>query len=138
MTIQPFKVQNMLRVYDQHLDQGRRMARYRMLLQRTSPGDVVSLSSDARRKQLVEKIATEIMDSLMVSGSNNPVVQDIKRELQREFGFEMEFRYLPLEPEMQILRKKGEDMIDITGEEKTTILERFWRITLDKVNETML
>lgn len=138
MTIQPFQVQNMLRVYDQHLDQGRRMARYRMLLQRASPGDVVNLSQEARRKQLVEKIATEIMDSLMVSGSNNPVVLDIKRDLQREFGFEMEFRYLPLEPEMQILRKNGEELIEVTGEEKTTILERFWRITLDKVSETML
>lgn len=138
MTIQPFHVQNMLRVYGQHLDQGRRMARYRMLLQRTSPGDVVQLSQEARRRQLVEKIATEIMDSLMVSGSNNPVVQDIKKDLQREFGFEMEFRYLPLEPEMQILRRSGEELSEVSGEEKTAILERFWRITLDKVNETML
>ncbi|WP_031386164.1 DVU0524 family FlgM-associated protein [Desulfonatronum thiodismutans] len=138
MTIQPFQVQNMLRVYDQHLDQGRRMARYRMLLQRASPGDVVNLSQESRRKQLVEKIATEIMDSLMVSGSNNPVVLDIKRDLQREFGYEMEFRYLPLEPEMQILRKDGEDLVEVTGEEKVSIIERFWRITLDKVNETML
>lgn len=138
MTIQPFQVQNMLRVYDQHLDQGRRMARYRMLLQRASPGDVVNLSQEARRRQLVEKIASEIMDSLMVSGSNNPVVLDIKRDLQREFGFEMEFRYLPLEPEMQILRKDGEDLVEVTGEEKTSVIERFWRITLDKVNETML
>ncbi len=138
MTIKPFQVQNMLRVYDRHLDQGRRMARYRMLLQRSSPGDMVNLSQEARRKQLVEKIATEIMDSLMVSGSNNPVVLDIKRDLQREFGYEMEFRYLPLEPEMQILRKDGEDLIEVAGEEKTAILERFWRITLDKVSETML
>ncbi|WP_045223094.1 DVU0524 family FlgM-associated protein [Desulfonatronum thioautotrophicum] len=138
MTIQPFNVQNMLRVYGQHLDQGRRMARYRMLLQRASPGDVVNFSQEARRRQLVEKVATEIMDSLMVSGSNNPVVLDIKKDLQREFGFEMEFRYLPLEPELQILRKDGEELTEITGEEKTVILERFWRITLDKVNKTML
>lgn len=138
MTIKPFQVQNMLRVYGQHLDQGRRMARYRMLLQRASPGDVVNLSHEGRRKQLVEKVATEIMDSLMVSGSNNPVVLDIKKELQTEFGFEMEFRYLPMEPELQILRKDGEDLTEITGEEKTTILEQFWRITLTKVNETML
>ncbi|TVR00958.1 MAG: hypothetical protein EA399_02815 [Desulfovibrionales bacterium] len=138
MTIQPFNVQNMLRVYGQHLDQGRRMARYRMLLQRASSGDVVNLSQEARRRQLVEKVATEIMDSLMVSGSNNPVVLDIKKELQQEFGFEMEFRYLPLEPELQILRKDGEELFEITGEEKTNILERFWRITLDKVNKTML
>ncbi len=128
----------MLRVYGHHLDQGRRMARYRMLLQRASPGDLVNLSQDARRKQLVEKISTEIMDSLMVSGSNNPVVMDIKDELQRDFGFSMEFRYLPLEPELQILRKDGDDWVEVIGDEKTAILERFWRITLAKVNETML
>lgn len=138
MTIKPQIAQNMMRLYGQHLDQGRRMARYRMLLQRSSPGDTASFSQEARRRQLVEKIATEIMDSLMVSGSNNPIVKDIKLELQREFGFEMEFGYLPLEPEMQILRKNGDDMQEIKGEEKLTILERFWKITLAKVNETMI
>ncbi|SDB44819.1 hypothetical protein SAMN05660653_02156 [Desulfonatronum thiosulfatophilum] len=138
MTIKPFQVQNMLRHYGQHLDQGRRMARYRMLLQRASPEDVVNLSQDGRRKQLVEKIAAEIMDSLMVSGSSNPVVLEIKEELEREFGFGMEFRYLPLEPELQILRKEGEELTEVVGEEKQTILQRFWRITLAKVNETML
>jgi hypothetical protein len=135
----------MLRVYDHHLDQGRRMARYRMLLQQSLPsgsgGDVVSLSNaaaDSRRKQLVEKIAREIMESLMVSESANPVVEEIKKDLQRGFGFSMEFRYPPLATEIQILRKEGEELQEITGEEKRVVLEKLWRITLNTVDETML
>ncbi len=139
MTIKPQLFQNMLRVYGHHLDQGRRMARYRMLLQQALPsGDVVTPSKDSRRKQLVEKIAREIMESLMVSESANPVVEEIKKELQREFGFPMEFRYPPLATEIQILRKEGEELQEITGDEKRAVLEKLWRITLNTVNETMI
>lgn len=139
MTIKPHIQQNILRVYGRHLDQGRRMARYRMLLQKSlPPGDTVTLSQDSKRKLLVERIAREIMESLMVSESVNPVVEEIKKTLQHEFGFAMEFRYPPLATEIQILRKDGEDLQEITGEEKSAIMEKLWRITLDTVNETML
>ncbi|HDQ40719.1 MAG TPA: hypothetical protein ENN39_06780 [Desulfonatronum sp.] len=138
MTIKPQIFQNMLRVYGHHSVQGRRMARYRMLLQQSMAGDMVTLSKESKRKQLVEKIAREIMESLMVSESSNPVVQDVKKELQDEFGFFMEFGYPPLATEIQILRKEGENLQEITGEEKRFMLEKLWRIILNKVNETML
>lgn len=138
MTIKPQLFQNMLRVYGHHSDQGRRMARYRMLLEKSMAGDMVSLSQESKRRQLVEKIAREIMESLMVSESANPVVEEIKKEVQREFGFPMEFRYPPLATEIQILRADGEDLQEITGEDKRAILERLWRITLNTVSETML
>lgn len=139
MTIKPHIQQNILRVYGRQLDQGRRMARYRMLLQQSlPPGDTVTLSQDVKRRQLVEKVSREIMENLMVSESVNPVVEEIKKNLQREFGFPMEFRYPPLATEIQILRKEGEEAREITGEEKRAILEKLWRITLDTVNETML
>lgn len=139
MTTKPQPFQNMLRVYGRHLDQGRRMARYRMLLEQATPsGDVAALSKDLRRKQLVEKIAREIMESLMVSESANPVVEEIKNSLQREFGCSMEFRYPPLATEIQILRKEGEGLQEIIGEEKRAVLEKLWRITLNTVDETML
>lgn len=138
MTIKPQIFQNMLRVYGHHSDQGRRMARYRMLLQQSMAGDMVSLSKESKRQLLVEKIAREIMESLMVSESANPVVQEIKKELQEEFGFPMEFGYPPLATEIQILRKQEDNLQEITGEDKRAILEKIWRITLNKVNETML
>lgn len=138
MTIKPQIFQNMLRVYGHHSDQGRRMARYRMLLQQSMTDDVVTLSKESKRKQLVEKIAREIMESLMVSESANPVVLEIKKELQHEFGFSMEFGYPPLATEIQILRKEGDQLQEITGEEKRATLEKLWRITLNKVDETML
>jgi hypothetical protein len=138
VTIKPQIFQNMLRVYGHHSDQGRRMARYRMLLQQSMAGDMVSLSKESKRQLLVEKIAREIMESLMVSESANPVVQEIKKELQEEFGFPMEFGYPPLATEIQILRKQEDNLQEITGEDKRAILEKIWRITLSKVNETML
>lgn len=139
MTIKPQIIQNMLRVYGHHLDQGRRMARYRMLLQQSmAGGDTVSLSQESKRKQLVEKIAREIMESLMVSESFNPVVEDIKKNVQREFGFPMEFRYPPLATEIQIFQKRGDELQEITGEEKHAIIDKLWRITVNTVNETML
>lgn len=138
MTINPFIVKNVLRTYDQHLDTGRRIARFKNYMRRTGEGDLVTISQEAKRHQMVERVAREIVDNLIGSDSANPVVKDIKRQLTQEMGEEMAFRYPASGEGLQILRKTDQGVVSLTNAEKDAFMQRLWELALAKVDETML
>ncbi|MBT8763795.1 hypothetical protein KFV02_07600 [Desulfohalobiaceae bacterium Ax17] len=138
MTINPFLVKSVIRVYDRQLTNGRRIARLKKYLQQSGGGDSVTISQEAKRKQLVERVSREIIENLLTSDSNNPVVQEIKSELEKEFQQKLIFRYPPSGEEMQILKLGPHGPEELKPEEKDAVLNKLWEITLVKVNETML
>ncbi|WP_457570530.1 DVU0524 family FlgM-associated protein [Desulfovulcanus sp.] len=138
MTVNSFLVKNIIRVYDRQLTNGRRIARLKKYLQQAGQGDSVTISKEAKRRQLVERVAREIIDNLITSGSNNPIVQEIKLELEKEFNQKFIFHYPPSGEEMQILKQGTQGPEELKAEEKDTVLHKLWEITLHKVNETML
>ena len=86
MTISPFLVKNVLRTYDQQMDTGRRISRLKKFMSQRDAADSVSISQEAKRRLLVERVAREIVDNLVGSTSTNPVVQEIRQALDEEFG----------------------------------------------------
>ena len=138
MTVNPFLVKNVVRTYDQHQDTGRRIARFKKYMDRAGQGDSVSISKEAKRRQLVEKVAREIVDNLIGSDSTNPVVRDIKQQLMNEFGGEMVFRYPSDGSGLQILRKTERGVSELTNGQKDAFMRRLWEIALSRVDETML
>lgn len=42
---------------------------------------------DARRQGLVERVAREVYENLLFSGSTNPIVEEIKAQLEVDLGF---------------------------------------------------
>jgi hypothetical protein len=138
VTVNPFLVKNVVRTYDQHQDTGRRIARFKKYMDRAGQGDSVSISMEAKRRQLVEKVAREIVDNLIGSDSTNPVVRDIKQQLMKEFGGDMVFRYPSDGSGLQILRKGENGVAELTNGEKDAFMRRLWEIALSRVNETML
>ena len=138
MTINPFIVKNVLRTYDQHLDTGRRIARFKKYMRQSGAGDMVSISQEAKRRQMVERVAREIVDNLIGSESANPVVMDIKRQLSQELGQDLVFRYPASGEGLQILRKTAQGVAALTNNEKDAFMQRLWELALTKVDETML
>lgn len=138
MTVNPFLVKNVLRTYDQHQDTGRRIARFKKYMDRAGHGDSVSISQEAKRRQMVEKVAMEIVDNLVGSESSNPVVSEIKRQIIRESGKELLFRYPSDGEGLQVLHKSDVGVVELTNGEKDALMQRLWEVTLSKVNETML
>jgi signal recognition particle GTPase len=105
VTVNPFLVKNVVRTYDQHQETGRRIARFKKYMDRAGQGDSVSISQEAKRRQLVEKVAGEIVDNLIGSDTANPVVREIRTQLTKEFGKELFFRYPSDGSGLQILKK---------------------------------
>lgn len=138
MTINPFLVKSVVRTYDQHQDTGRRIARFQKYMDRAGQGDSVSISKEAKRKQLVEKVAQEIVDNLIGSDSSNPVVKDIKEQLSKEFGDDVVFRYPSDGGGLQVLKNTESGVAELTNGEKDAFMQRLWEVAMTKVNETML
>ncbi|WP_432737742.1 DVU0524 family FlgM-associated protein [Maridesulfovibrio sp. FT414] len=138
MSHTPAEVRNMLRTYGKQLTSAKRLARFRRALNRSESMDTVTISREARRRELVEKISREIIENLIVSGNENPVVSDILEQLELDFGARYLFEY-PLDgSDVQILKATPEGVVDLPREDKAQVMNRLWEITLDKVDRTML
>ena len=131
-------VRNMLRQYERQLLNARRLARYRMAL-RLAQGDAESPEpGEVRRRRLVEKVAKELYEHLIFTGSENPVAESIRRELCVSTGAHLHFQYTPGEAALQLIREGSSGPEAVSPHEKARLLDKLWHITLAKVDETML
>lgn len=81
----------MLQGYEQQLLAARRLARLRMRRRVAEGDDPGDPDPSASRHIMVEKVARELYETLLYTGSDNPVVEEIRQELGREVGQEVQF-----------------------------------------------
>ncbi len=136
MDSQSFYTRQMLLQYGRQLVSARRLVRYDTLLGRNLAKDQGLLH--AQRKAMVERVSREIVDNLIFSGSENPIVCEVREALSKERGEKLVFRYPPGELDVRIFRiiNAGEEE-EILGQEKQLVVEQLWRITLQTVEATM-
>ncbi|MBN2139434.1 MAG: hypothetical protein JW718_00385 [Desulfovibrionaceae bacterium] len=128
----------MLDCYGRQLSSARRLARFRRALRLARAEDEVSISRQARRRVLVERIAKEIIENLVVNETGNPMVEEILKSLERELGQRLLFEY-PLDGgDVLLIEETQAGPKRIGPEEKEHVMRRLWEITLNKVDETML
>lgn len=138
MVVHPVNVRLMLRTYGKQLTSAKRLARFKRALVLSGAQDQLTISREAKRKELVERIAQEVIENLLVNGQENPVVNGVLEDLEQDLGERVLFDY-PLDGgEVQILRQTEEGAKEIDPDEKMRILRRLWEITLDRVDGTML
>ncbi len=101
-------------------------------------GEGPDLSADMKRRIMVERVARELFENLLFTGSDTPVALEVRRALNREFGEELFFQYLPGSPGMAVLHDTPRGREEVPPATRADVLERAWAITLDKVDETML
>jgi alkanesulfonate monooxygenase SsuD/methylene tetrahydromethanopterin reductase-like flavin-dependent oxidoreductase (luciferase family) len=129
----------MLRTYGRQVTTSRRLARYRRTLQAAGMEDEVRISREAKRRELVGRVTAEIVENCIVTGSDTPVVEEIKADLEEELGYPLLFAYPPEDQELQIFRLDAKNgPAEIIGEEKAVVFKRLWELALEKVDETML
>lgn len=137
MTIRSFYVRNMLLNYDKQLIAARRLNRYLQAL-RGDAGVTQEIPADIKRRMLVERVAHEVMENLLFSGSDNPIVQEVKTALEQELGEQFSFKFPAEDLSFQVYRETASGPEKIEAEERLHVLDRLWSITLDKVDQTML
>lgn len=135
MSIKSFYVRKMLLQYDKQLVADRRIRRH---MQLANTGQEELISPDQKRQIMVERVAQEVFENLLFSGSDNPVVLEVKESLEAEMGEKLSFKFPPTKLDFEIYRETNEGSVKIGPDETSGLLNRLWDITLEKVNETML
>ena len=135
VSIPSFYFRIMLLQYDRLLVTARRLARLKAELRERMPAAV---PTETKRRVMVEHVARELLDNLLFTGSDNPVVREVRQELNRTLHGEYSFRYPPGEVDVRIFREEPDGSRELTSEERKHILAALWEITLAKVDATML
>lgn len=129
-------VRNMLRTYGKQLSNAKRLARFRQALGGAEPMDDVA--KQAKRRELIQRIAHEVIENLIVNASPSPVVKAVLVQLERDMGERFVFEY-PIEGgDVQVLRETPSGPQEVTGPERDKVMRRLWEIALSKVDGTML
>ncbi|MDR1947179.1 MAG: hypothetical protein LBQ51_08460 [Desulfovibrio sp.] len=137
MEMHTFYTRRMLLRYSRQLVAARRLARYDRLVGKGSRGDPGV--EETKRRDMIERIAREIMENLIFAGSDNPVVREVRSRLASEMGEELVFRYPPDDPDLKIFRPVADGgETELLPGERQVVMGRLWDVTLRTVDATML
>ena len=139
MTATDMQIRAMLRKYEVQLLAARRLARFRRA-QRLAEDEapLTPAELDARHKAMVERVAHELYESIVMTGSDNPVVDTIRERLGEQVGGEVRFTYPPGEERVKIVREGPEGASLASVEDQAKALQELWPVTLQAVKESML
>ncbi|MCB2184831.1 MAG: hypothetical protein KQJ78_00330 [Deltaproteobacteria bacterium] len=145
MTISSYQVQNILRTYAKQLSRGQRMARVRHAAE-AALGDQLQFSIEARRKQVIDKITSEIVSNIGsrlpgVSQAWGGVEAQALRQLSKEIG-----RHLDIVQEEgsgrlmfnEVNPASGEVLAELGYEDSARLQERLFEITQEIVDYNMV
>ena len=85
MVITSYHIQNILRTYSQQLSEGSRLARTRKM-EGVDRNDFVKISTEARKRYMIEKISQEMVQNLGSGLERNNTAEEILNRLSREYG----------------------------------------------------
>lgn len=135
MDTSSFYMRNMLHQYGRQLVTSRRLARYHHVL-RQAEGSEPPIPEDVRRWVMVERVSRELFENLLFTGNDNPVVEEVRKELVKTLGEELSFYYPPGQLELTIVKDGSPGPVSV--EERERILNQLWNIILARVDATML
>ncbi len=131
-------IRNMLREYERQLLNARRLARYRRALRLARGEEEDPEPKEVRRRRTVERVARELYEHLLFTGSENPITDEIREELSTMAGAPLTFRYSPGEAALHLVKEGVAGPEEVGPLEKARLLDRLWHITLAQVDRTML
>jgi hypothetical protein len=138
MHISTYQVNNVLRAYGKQLSLSKRGARNKNVMP-PNRSDSITISAEARRKAIIEKVTTDIVERIVRFGPQDVTEQEAFRELEDEYG-----NNLVLEedkgPELVfkvIDKDKGEETRTLSIEDSKVLRDRLEEITKTKVDANM-
>ena len=137
MVISTYQVNNVLRVYGEQLRQNR-------LSGKEKDGDVrspdkIDISSEAKRKAIVDKIASDIVNRITQFGPHENVEKEVFKKLEDDYG-----AHLAVSGKgsahliFKVIDENGETMNSLTIEDSKFLRYKLEEITRDTVNKNMI
>ncbi len=91
MQIPSYQIQNVLKVYSRQLSQGKMLSRNKFGTANKTSADSVTISSEGKRKAIIDKVATNIVDRIITEGPKEKNEEKITDQIEKEFGKKINF-----------------------------------------------
>lgn len=138
MVIPLYQINNVLRVYGDQLRHNNRITN------RTKDGNIrspdrVSISSDAKRKAIIDKISSDIIDKITQYGPNEDVEKEVLQKLENEYGAHLAVaRKSPTDLIFKEIDENGETINSLSIEDSKFLRYKLEEITKETVNKNMI
>lgn len=86
MQIPSYQIQNVLKVYSRQLSQGKILNRNKFANDGKPSADSVSISSEGKRKAIIDKVAANIVDKIITEGPKEKTESQITDQIEKELG----------------------------------------------------
>jgi len=137
VVITPYQINNVLRVYGTQLRQNRALNRLKD--SNTRIPDRISISADAKRKAIIGKIASDIVDKISQYGPHDSVEKEVFKKLEDEYGVNLAVtRKNPNDLIFKVIDENGETINSLSIEDSKFLRYKLEEITKDKVNKNMI
>jgi hypothetical protein len=91
MQIPSYQIQNVLKVYSRQLSQGKILGKNKFATPDTVSADSVSISSEGKRKAIIDKVASNIVDRIITEGPKEKNEEEITSQIEKELGKKINF-----------------------------------------------
>lgn len=138
MHITNYQVHNVLRAYGKQLTLSKRSARNK-LVDGHNASDSITISAEAKRKAVIEKVTADIVDRVVHSGPRDVVDNEVFKELQDEYGNDLTLEDgNASEIVFKVIdREKGEEIKTLSIEDSKVLKNRLQEIAKRKVDANM-
>ncbi|MCP3874811.1 MAG: hypothetical protein GY699_16870 [Desulfobacteraceae bacterium] len=91
MQIPSYQIQNVLKVYSRQLSQGKILSRNKFSTINKASADSVTISSEGKRKAIIDKVAANIVDRIITEGPKEKNEEKITSQIEKELGKKINF-----------------------------------------------
>ncbi|MBW2107578.1 MAG: hypothetical protein JRI36_02775 [Deltaproteobacteria bacterium] len=138
MHITSYHVHNVLRAYGRQLVLSKRTAANKHVSE-DKPSDSITISAEARRKAVIEKVTADIVERVVHSGPRDELEQEVLNELRDEYGNDLTLEQGDAsELVFKVIdREDGEQIRTLSLEDSEVLKNRLEEITKRKVDQNM-
>jgi len=137
MVISTYQVNNVLRVYGDQLRHNRLLGKKRGGDGR-SP-DKIDISSETKRKAIVDKIASEIVERITQFGPHENVEKEVFKRLEDEYGAHLAISGKgSTDLIFKVIDEDGETINSLSIEDSKFLRYKLQKIARDTVNRNMM
>lgn len=91
MQIPSYQIQNVLKVYSRQLSQGKILSRNKFNNAHNISADNVTISSEGKRKAIIDKVAASIVQKIITEGPREKNEEQIASQIEKELGKKLNF-----------------------------------------------
>jgi hypothetical protein len=91
MQIPSYQIQNVLKVYSRQLSQGKILSKNKFANANKVSADSVTISSEGKRKAIIDKVASNIVDRIITEGPKEKSEEIITSQIEKELGKKINF-----------------------------------------------